>query len=167
MPHTNERESGFLESLDLSEVGTIMWSILGILIIAFLVWLVTRWWFTRQEWKDTSDKQVHRDTDWRAQALTYVKEGKYNLGVMAWFKWSLTFLANEQKLNLKSNKTNGDYRKELKNSWPEKSTSFSAITAQFERVKYGESPVNEQEYAAYSHHLDALTEKEGPDETGR
>lgn len=129
----------------------IFWSVyifFGVFIAVILFWVIRGWWNRRPGKK--SAKQAREDRlPLPVQAQAMAEQGKYRLAIRLLFHYLLEFTSQQRKIFLQMGKTNGDYLREIKKTWPAKEKPFAQLTNHFDEVWYGQKQVGDPEFSLY------------------
>ncbi len=136
---------------------------LGVFIAVILFWITRGWWIRRAGTKPVGQKKDDR-LPLPVQAEAMAEQGKYRMAVRLLFHYLLELMSRQKKIFLQTGKTNGDYQREMKKTWPAKEKPFSLLTKRFDEVWYGRKQVGDMEFALYKKKVMQFLEKGERDE---
>jgi hypothetical protein len=150
-----------------SSLGKVL---LWTLFFAFLAWILFKVFsseglFAGRGEKLSEDEPVplpSHDTDlllvdWERSMQQAMKAGDMAMAIKYSYLHLLKLLQQKDLINFRSDKTNHEYYREIKNLAYRK--PFKQLTSQYEYIWYGKYPVSEQQFSAYMSTFDALKTK--------
>lgn len=138
----------------------------GVIILIILIWFIRIWWISRPVKKRLLKKQQDKkERQWLEEASQLAEQGNYRQAIRPLYQYVLEFSSQKRKLRLQIDKTNGDYRQEMKQTWPLHLQSFNQVTDQFDQIWYGEKEIAQPEYLSYQEKVKEFVEKGEQDET--
>lgn len=99
----------------------------------------------KMSFEEIEENLLEVDIDERIERA--VKNGQYRKAVRLYYLKTLKLLTGKELIDWEINKTNGDYRYELKGSGFEK--GFEEITSVFDYVWYGEFPIDKSSFEGF------------------
>lgn len=124
-----------------------IWGIVILLLVFVLSMAVARWYLKQKV--EPEKIPVAQPKRALLEAQKYAEKGNYRLAFRYLFLELLSLLGRKRKLLLDRSKTNGEYREEIKRTWPEEANSFAAISLRFDEVWYGQKSASSEEYQRY------------------
>ncbi|SEN31645.1 DUF4129 domain-containing protein [Lihuaxuella thermophila] len=121
---------------------------LGVFAAVILFWVIRVWPIGRP--RNISSKHMQEGRlPLFVQAQAAAEQGQYRLAIRLLFHYLLEFTSQQRKIFLQTGKTNGDYQREIKKTWPDKEKMFAQLTNHFDEVWYGRKQAGDQEYSCY------------------
>lgn len=140
--------------------------LIGVILLVLFIWVIRTLWVQGLFNKSESERKrstsqgfnlgFHHGWDRSKQMAA---EGNYRMAIRFLFQYILQFSEDKQKITLQIDKTNGEYRKEIQQSWVVQASPFHSLTNQFDEVWYGQKQVTNEDYQNYQQEVLSFIEK--------
>jgi len=137
------------------EFGYALWVFACVMLVvgigAFIHW-------RRQSIRMEGNAEPASDTD--AENMDEGENGDIHRRIRFLFHQMLQIASDKKKVMLRPSKTNGEYREEWRNRWPETAPIFNRASGRFDEIWYGGKQAGVQEAEWFEEQLKQIGEKE-------
>jgi hypothetical protein len=138
----------------------VFWTFLGACAAVILFWLLRHWWIHRAI-RARNEEQLQENPDLLCEAEQWARKGDTRQAVRLLYHFVLSVSSMRGKLKLAPAKTNGEYRREMEATWPDKAGTFQALSRKFDEVWYGGDAPACEEVNSYRLNAIQFSEEEG------
>jgi hypothetical protein len=124
-----------------------IWAMVILLLVFSTVVVIARWYLTQKE--KNQEGSGAKPIRYLFEAQNHAEKGDFRLAFRFLFLDLLALLRRKRKLSLDNSRTNGEYRQEIRKTWPEEAHSFAEISLRFDEVWYGQKSATSEEYQRY------------------
>ncbi|TCS93870.1 DUF4129 domain-containing protein [Hazenella coriacea] len=139
---------------------------IGVIVLLLFIWVVRIIWVQRLFNKSSSTRKSSASKgfelgfhDGWERSKQMAAEGNYRMAIRFLFQYILHFTGDKRKIILQIDKTNGEYRKEIQQTWAIQAGPFRSLTSQFDEVWYGQKQATEHDFQEYQQEVGSFIEK--------
>lgn len=150
--------------------GSLVAYLLLALVLALAVWVVIRVVRARRAGRvddDTDDDagvdveiEQHRTaSDWRSRALAFEADEDWREAVRAWLRWGIRTMVDRGVLEDVPGRTTGEYRRYVRDRYPELEVDFDRASRLFDEVWYADRAASSESVATVRTHIESFVEQ--------